>query len=184
MRKDEIVQEIKDLNKRERYLAGHVVKRLPVHQGGLINKGERKIDLPIVYLNYKYSTDINTLTSRTKLNVLCLREKYDIDWFFIVKYKVEKEHEGQAQRHAWMIYGLWNGALVNLYRKETKSVCAGQTNLFFGNGHRTQVYKLRDLNWPEGNYSNEDFQAWLDSIKRLNKVVNHHALQRIILMYA
>lgn len=183
MTKREIIKEIKNLNKKERYLAGNKIKRLPVYRDRY-NNGIPSIELPIVYLKYWYSTDLNTLTKRTLTNVLYLKKRFNIDWFFIVKYKVEKEYSNAAQRHSWMIYGLWNKQLVTFYRKETKCTCAGQTNLYFGEGFKIQTYKLINSDWIHEENMVEQKDSWLRCVKRLYKYVNDSELEKIILLYS
>jgi len=181
--KNRFIREILEIHKRERWIAGHVYRRYPVRRGiGYV--GIKNVDNPIVYDLVEHTTQINTLTTtRTKRNLYSLKMQYDIDWFYIMKYRTESE--SPATRYAFIIYGLVNGNLVTFFRKETYSTVAGQTWLYFGNGNRIQVCNLKNLKSYVNHYVNKaEIPQFIHHLKRMNKIMNHVILEKLILLYS
>ena len=188
MNKQEVIKEILEVHKREQFIAGHIYRRYPVHR-------ERKqpgddpvnnLDLDIIYTLVNHTTNLEILTKRTFINVKKLEMLYNIDWFYIMRYRTESE--GYTKRHAVIVYGIINDHLVTFFRKETYSSFAGQTHIYFGNGNKIQCYKLIKPDWFH-NDSNlkiqtKDVTKFIRSIKLFYRITRNVELEKLVLMFA
>jgi len=177
------ITEILETDSKYQFIAGFKRRSLPKNHKFY---PEHKMVLTLV----EHTTDINTLTKRTKNNVLKLSELYKIKWIYILKYSVVKEHPGSVQRHSWIIYGMWNNKPVTFFRKETTNPTAGSTGLYFGYGLRIQVCKLFN---PQESFQHvllnrikpEYKQHWVfvHQFKKLYKYIKTDELERIFVLY-
>jgi len=182
MNKEDTIQEILEVHKREKYIAGHVLRKYPVRRGHFF-KDMKRDDLDIVYTLVDNTIDFNILTTRTSYNLYALNLKYGIDWFYIMKYRTESE--SPDERHAYIIYGMVDDNLVTYFRKETYSTVAGSTWMYFGNGSRIKVDRLIDLNWFNKPLANKkDVAEYIRQLKRLYQVMNNIEIEKIVLLHA
>ncbi len=177
------IQEILETNSKYQFIAGFKRRSLPKNHKFHPEHGK-------VLTLIEHTNDINTLTKRTKNNILKLSELYKIKWIYILKYSVVKERPGGVQRHSWIIYGMWNNKPVTFFRKETTNPTAGSTGLYFGYGLRIQVCKLFN---PQESFQHtliKDISAkerqhhiFIHQFKKLYEYIKSDELERFIIMY-
>jgi len=183
------INDILNANNQYSFIAGTKIRELPINpkiqNHGIIYPDEDRV-LRLV----EQTTDTDTLTKRTKNNVLKLTELYGIKWIYILKYSVIKERPGNKQRYAWIIYGIWNNKQVTFFRKETTNQCAGTTNLYFDNGYRIQISKLINPNESFQHIlikdiSSKEKQHWIfvHQFRKLYKYIKSDELERFIIMH-
>jgi len=181
MNKKSIMEEILEVNERYKFIAGNRLRQLPLnHEETPPAKTLKFISSKETYSNL----DKRTINNLNRLNFL-----FEIDWFFVMKYKVIKGRNrlDTPNRYSWIIYGLMNGELVTFFRKETTSPCAGQTFLYFGHGNRIQPCKLISI---EDKEYREKFhmtsfnpQSIMTQIKSMYKYTRSPILSKYILKY-